>query len=156
MSFALPLDLRQSQAMPCANQFQHEHYSIRRLFNNLYIVLQELICELEVRFSAVHPIDMLRGVLKVTCERTGSREERTFKGLEPNDPITLLTPSVFLVQFCNMWQVNVGLPCALVVKEAVCSLLKLLCDCLWFFVSLKPSLILLVKSPALILERLSR
>ena len=43
------------------------------------------------------------------------------------------------------------IPCTLVVKEAVGALLKLLRDCLGLLMALKPCLILLVKSPALIL-----
>ena len=47
-------------------------------------------------------------------------------------------------------------PCAFVVKEPICALLELLCDCLWLFVTLKPSLILLMEAPALILQCLGR
>merc|ERR1711939_869741 len=42
-------------------------------------------------------------------------------------------------------------PRALIVKETICSLLKLLCDCLWLFMPLEPGLILLVEAPTLIL-----
>ncbi len=44
------------------------------------------------------------------------------------------------------------IPRAFVIKEAISSLLILLGDRLWFFVPLKPSLVLLVKSPTLTLQ----
>ena len=47
-------------------------------------------------------------------------------------------------------------PCAFVVEESICALLKLLRDCLWLLVTLEPSLVLLVKAPALILQCLGR
>src|SRR6266536_62706 len=43
-------------------------------------------------------------------------------------------------------------PCTLIIKESICPLLEFLSDCLGFLVPLKPSLILLVESPALIFE----
>jgi hypothetical protein len=46
------------------------------------------------------------------------------------------------------------IPCTLIVKEAVGALLKLLRNCLGLLMTLKPCLILLVESPALILQRL--
>lgn len=47
------------------------------------------------------------------------------------------------------------LPCALVVKEAIGALLEFLCDILGFFVPLEPGLVLLVKPPTLVFQRLS-
>lgn len=45
-----------------------------------------------------------------------------------------------------------NVPRALVVKEAICPLLELVGDALGLLVSLKPGLVLLVESPALVLE----
>lgn len=47
-------------------------------------------------------------------------------------------------------------PCALVIEEAIGSLLELLRDSFGFFVSLKPSLILFMESPRLIFQGLGR
>lgn len=52
----------------------------------------------------------------------------------------------------SWWQDD--LPCALVVEEAVRALLKLFRDILGLLVTLEPRLVLLVESPALVLERL--
>ena len=49
---------------------------------------------------------------------------------------------------------HVVIPCTLVVEEAICPLLVLFRDLFGLFVPLKPCLVLLVESPALILERL--
>lgn len=46
-----------------------------------------------------------------------------------------------------------NLPCAFVVKKPISALLKLVGDILWFFVSLKPGLVLCMVSPWLILQR---
>ena len=51
---------------------------------------------------------------------------------------------------------SMDLPCALIVEEAICSLLKFLRYVLWLLVPLEPRLVLLVKPPALTLERLGR
>ena len=45
-----------------------------------------------------------------------------------------------------------NLPCALVIKETICSLLELLRDCFRLLMPLEPGLILLMESPTLILE----
>ena len=45
-----------------------------------------------------------------------------------------------------------AIPCALVVKESIGPLLKLLGDSLGLFMALEPSLVLLVETPALVLE----
>lgn len=48
------------------------------------------------------------------------------------------------------------LPCALIVKKPICSLLKLLGNRFWLLVALEPSLVLFMETPALILECLRR
>jgi hypothetical protein len=48
------------------------------------------------------------------------------------------------------------IPCALVVKETISSLLKLIRNRLRLLVSLEPGLVLLVEAPTLVLERLRR
>jgi hypothetical protein len=56
-------------------------------------------------------------------------------------------------QYHKMRRILCCIPCALIVKEAVGALFEFLCDCLGLLVTLKPCLILLVESPALILQR---
>ena len=59
-------------------------------------------------------------------------------------PLAKLPANVIIVQ---------NLPCALVVKETICPLLEFLSNLLGLFMSLEPSLILLVEPPTLVLER---
>jgi hypothetical protein len=67
-------------------------------------------------------------------------------GLPTVHPVGLVSRGNIMSQMSNI-------PCTLVVKEAVGALLKLLRDGLGLLVTLKPCLILLVESPALILQR---
>lgn len=96
----------------------------------LWFIFQILVDKLEIGFPSVHPRKKSISPLPVKChERQGGSELKCRK-----------KPSAGY------------LPCAFPVKEPVSSLFEFLRDGLGFFMSLKPRLVLLVKSPALTLE----